>query len=150
MAYFTQYCDACAMREACEFTFGKFWRSYKSSGGKGCNKPLEAVHREAILNAKRIAECAESVYGKGIKPADVPLQTATAPSAIFHKWFVTHDGSEYTTAAKTEREAINNIRFKLYGRKPLEELPAFSARMVTSKGTISKLDAIQRLKLMAR
>lgn len=76
---------------------------------------------------------------------------------VMHKYIVTHIGIEHEIVAKSEVQAINYARYKLYQTRPLAELPPFSARMAVERnvnavrcaGKLSRADIAARLRRMA-
>lgn len=58
---------------------------------------------------------------------------------------VTHGGREYSVVATSEAQAVNSVRYRLYGTRPAASLPPFTARRKTSGQTLAKRDALARL-----
>ena len=130
---------------ACKYTFRDFW-SRKSGGGEGCNCPMEPQHARAvervIENAKKKAE-ADMIQDE-IAAAKAEQASAYAPRA----WTVTHLRRTYETTAKTSAQAINNVRYLLYGTRPVNSLAPFHAEP-KRMGNLSISTAAKRLAALA-
>lgn len=146
MANYKHYCAACNLRAQCEYTFGKFYAD-KSSNATGCNNKIRSFDLE------RVKQCAAAVHPSDVMTANI--KTSQNRNGVWHKYTVIHDGWEYSTAARSEAEAINSVRFRLYGRTPAGQCGDFEARVVESgfdkdapKSKPSKADILERLKNM--
>lgn len=129
---FAASCATChaGRREYCEYAFGRYW-SAKSHGGVGCDQPLTWVtrrHVAAMEEAKTVSHTASQTVSQDVMPK-------IAATGVWHKWLVRHKGQDFQTAAKSEAEAVNFIRFKLYGTTPLDRLPPFAARLADEQTT---------------
>lgn len=131
-------CNICAALAACKHTFGKYWAD-KSHGGKGCDAPLAPGHAEAVAAAIEKAEAAKVQDDLFAAKAEAECKYAE------REWIVVHMCREYPTTAKTAAGAINNIRFKLYGTRPMRSLPPFAAKPKRI-GNLSAAAAVARLK----
>ena len=130
-------CATCRALRACRHTFGAYYNA-KSGGGEGCNAPLSAEHADAV-EAALDAHAAEAVQ------ADIFAQKAEDESRFAKReWIVVHMCREYPTTAKTPEGAINNVRWQLYGPRPLRSLPPFAAKPVRI-GNVTRADACARL-----
>jgi len=142
-------CATCACVAACKWTFRDFWRD-KSHGGEGCNRPMTPTHARAVEKAieegKKHVE-AEIVQDE-IAAAKAERECAFAPRV----WIVTHLRHTYETTAKTSAQAINNVRFQIYGTRPLTTLAPFHAepKRVVVRGNIPISRAAERLAKLAQ
>jgi len=139
-------CATCACVAACKWTFRDFWRD-KSHGGEGCNCPMTPTHARAVEKAiedgkKRVE--AEIVQDE-IAAAKAERECAFAPRA----WIVTHLRHTYETTAKTSAQAVNNVRFQIYGTRPLTTLAPFHAEPKRG-GNIPISSAARRLAALAQ
>lgn len=134
------HCATCAAKRACMHTFGAYWHA-KSGGGNGCTLPMTAEHARAVervLDAQAAKE-AESAQAD-LFTARQEAESAFAP----REWVVSHKCRDYETTAKTQAQAINNVRFKLYGTRPASCLAPFSAHPKPC-GTMTNVEAARRL-----
>ena len=130
-------CATCRALRACRHTFGALYAA-KSGGGEGCNAPLSAEHADAV-EAALDAHAAEAVQ------TDIFAQKAEDESRFAKReWIVVHMCREYPTTAKTPEGAINNVRWQLYGPRPLRSLPPFAAKPVRI-GNVTRADVCARL-----
>lgn len=130
-------CATCRALRACKHTFGAFYDA-KSGGGAGCNAPLSAEHAEAV-------EAAMERNAAEMMQPDIFAQKAEDESRFAKReWIVTHMCREYPTTAKTEEGAINNVRWNIYGPRPMRTLPPFAARPKRI-GNMSRAAACARL-----
>ena len=142
-------CATCQCVAACKWTFRDFW-ARKSGGGEGCNCPMTPTHARAvervIENAeRRRAEAEARAVQDEIAAAKAERECAFAPRA----WIVTHLRRSYETTAKTSAQAVNNVRFQLYGTRPAETLAPFYAEPKRT-GNISISSAARRLAALAQ
>ena len=133
----TAHCATCRALRACKHTFGAYYDA-KSGGGAGCDAPLTDDHAAAVEAAME-AQAAEMMQ------ADIFAQKAEDESRFARReWIVTHMRREYPTLAKTPEGAINNVRWNIYGNRPLNSLPPFDAKPKTI-GNMSRVAACERL-----
>ncbi len=134
------HCATCEAKRACMHTFGKFWHA-KSGGGEGCELPMSEEHARAVEKVldEQAAKAANAAQDD-LFVAQAEKNSAFSP----REWVVTHRCRDYETTAKTQAAAINNVRFKLYGTRPLASLPPFSVKPKPC-GTINSIDAARRL-----
>lgn len=142
-------CATCQCVAACKWTFRDFW-ARKSGGGEGCNCPMTPTHARAvervIENAeRRKAEAEARAVQDEIAAAKAERECTFAPRA----WIVTHLRRSYETTAKTSAQAVNNVRFQLYGTRPLNTLAPFYAEPKRT-GNISISSAARRLAALAQ
>ena len=142
-------CAICQCVAACKWTFRDFW-ARKSGGGEGCNCPMTPTHARAvervIENAeRRRAEAEARAVQDEIAAAKAERECAFAPRA----WIVTHLRRSYETTAKTSAQAVNNIRFQIYGTRPLTTLAPFYAEPKRT-GNTSISSAARRLAALAQ
>ena len=139
-------CATCQCVAACKWTFRDFWRD-KSHGGEGCKCPMTPTHARAVEKAieddKKRAE-AELIQDE-LLAAKAERECAFAPRA----WIVTHLRRSYETTAKTSAQAVNNVRFQIYGTRPLNTLAPFYAEPKRT-GNISISSAARRLAALAQ
>ena len=139
-------CETCGGIAACKFAFGRYWNA-KSDGGKGCRRPLASDYakrlQKAIDDAKR--KEAEEVMQAELEAARAEQSSAYSPRV----WIVAHLRHTYETTAKTAEGAINNIRFKLYGTRPISKCSPFEAKPKQC-GTITISSAAARLAAFAQ
>ena len=140
------HCPNCPALAACKHTFGAYWAA-KSRNGEGCDAPMSAEHARRVEEAVAAAKAREDAE----KMQDDLFAAKAEAECRFsaREWIVTHMCREHETTAKTEAGAINNIRFKLYGTRPMRSLPPFSARP-KRVGTISISSAARRLAALAQ
>lgn len=138
---YAQLCDACPAQKACRYTFADYYLA-KSHGGIGCSYPFSRSNatliEEAAKKAKRIEKQEQRQAELFAKKAEHERQFAP------REWVVVHERQEYATVAKSEDAAINCVRYRLYGLRPLASLPQFSAHP-KQLGDISTKDAAARL-----
>ena len=75
------------------------------------------------------------------------MRVASGAEKPWHKYIVTHCGKDTAVVAKSEAAAINQLRFNLYGTRPLDSLPPFSARLAderTVENIIRRADGTAR------
>jgi hypothetical protein len=142
-------CATCQCVAACKWTFRDFW-ARKSGGGEGCNCPMTPTHacavERVIENAeRRKAEAEARAVQDEIAAAKAERECAFAPRA----WIVTHLRRTYETTAKTSAQAVNNVRFQIYGTRPLNTLAPFHAEPKRT-GNISISSAARRLAALAQ
>ena len=142
-------CATCQCVAACKWTFRDFWRD-KSHGGEGCECPMTPKHARAveaaIADAKKLAE-GELIQDE-LTAAKAEQDATFAP----REWIVTHLRHTYETTAKTPEGAVNNIRFKLYGTRPMRTLAPFHAepKRGVVRGNIPISRAAERLAKLAQ
>lgn len=130
-------CATCRALRACKHTFGAYYDA-KSGGGAGCDTPLTDDHAAAV-------EAAMEAQAAEMAQVDLFAQKAEDESRFARReWIVTHMRREYPTVAKTPEGAINNIRWQLYGPRPMRTLPPFAAKPKTL-GNVSRINACRRL-----
>ena len=130
-------CATCRALRVCKHTFGVYYTE-KSHGGAGCNAPMSAERAEAV-------EAALDKADADMVQADIFAQKSEDDSRFAKReWIVTHMCREYPTTAKTPEGAVNNIRWKIYGNRPLHSLPPFAARPKRI-GNVSRAAACARL-----
>lgn len=130
-------CATCRALRACKHTFGAYYAE-KSHDGAGCDAPMSAEHAEAV-------EAALDKAAADMAQADLFAQKAEDESRFAKReWIVVHMCREYPTMAKTPEGAINNIRWQLYGPRPMRTLPPFDAKPKTI-GNMSRVAACERL-----
>ncbi len=56
----------------------------------------------------------------------------------WRKFKVAHKMEEYEVAAKSVEHAINCVRFRIYGARPADTLPPFSATEIVEHSTLSR------------
>lgn len=61
------------------------------------------------------------------------MRTARGAERPWRKFVVTHRGTDREIVAKSEAAAINQLRYNLYGTRPLDSLPPFSARLAAER-----------------
>ena len=105
-------------------------------------KHARAVEK-AIEEGKKHVE-AEFVQDE-IAAAKAERECAFAPRA----WSVTHLRHTYETTAKTSAQAVNNVRFQIYGTRPLTTLAPFHAEPKRG-GNIPISSAARRLAALAQ
>jgi hypothetical protein len=107
--------------------------------------PFNGDTEAAIADAKKLAE-AELVQDE-LTAAKAEQDATFAP----REWIVTHLRHTYETTAKTPEGAVNNIRFKLYGTRPMRTLAPFHAepKRVVGRGNIPISRAAERLAKLA-
>lgn len=134
-------CTNCPALAACKHTFGAYWAA-KSRNGEGCDAPMTAEHTRRVAESVAAAKAREDAE----KMQDDLFAAKAEAECRFsaREWIVTHMCREHETTAKTEAGAINNIRFRLYGSRPMRTLPPFSARPKRI-GSISANKAAARL-----
>ena len=142
-------CATCQCVAACKWTFRDFW-ARKSGGGEGCNCPMTPTHARAVERAienaeRRKAEAEARAVQDEIAAAKAERECAFAPRA----WIVTHLRRSYETTAKTSAQAVNNVRFQIYGTRPLNTLAPFYAEPKRT-GNISISSAARRLAALAQ
>ena len=87
----------------------------------------------------------------GIIP-DWLLAALRASPKTFHRWVVSVDGEEHLVCAKTKEQAINCVRFRLYGITPMEKCPPMDAKrdddgnIKRSPNALSREDMLNRLR----
>lgn len=66
------------------------------------------------------------------------MRTRRGAETPWRKYIVTHRGAEHEVVAKSEAAAANQLRFNLYGTRPFDTLPPFSARPAEER-TVDKI-----------
>lgn len=134
-------CTICPALAACKHTFGVYWAA-KSRNGEGCNAPMTAEHARRVEESVAAAKAREDAE----KMQDDLFAAKAEAECRFsaREWIVTHMCREHETTAKTEAGAVNNVRFKLYGTRPMRSLPPFSAQPKRI-GNISANNATARI-----
>ena len=124
-------CATCAAADICRHTFRNGAYEAKSHGGKGCNAPITVTPDH--LRAMRMAKADETKADSG------NLQSASSPqttqSTLWHKYIVTHRLKEYASVAHSPEQAVNFVRFKLYGARLADTLPPFTVRAADGETT---------------
>lgn len=137
-------CSDCAALRACRRAMGEFW-SARSRSGAGCDNPFTAEQARALDPTE---ESDAPAQDKSAPPPDLFVERENAESAFAPRpWIVQHLRREYETMAKTEADAINKVRFRLYGLRPRQTLAPFAAH-VKRLGDIPRAAAIERLRRM--
>lgn len=137
-------CAGCPALNACKHTFGRFYDA-RSGGGEGCDAPFTAEQArriEAAVAQGRADDEARLIQSE-LDAAKAEQESAFAPRV----WIVEHLRQRHETTAKTEKGAINNVRYLLYRNRPLASCAPFRAypKPTGGKDPIPMTSAMQRL-----